>query len=67
MINEYDCRPENYPATGFLVHAIQDNMSGESKTVSDFANLGIDSTICNLGTDVFELSGPATSNLSMDV
>ena len=58
VVKEHDCRTQHIPPT-FKVHA--NFLGATSLTHTDFeVDLGIDATMCNLGTDTFEISGPAT-------
>ena len=61
VVKEHDCRPQNTPPTFNMIGA--NSIAATSLTHTDFqVDLGIDATMCNLGTDTFELSGPATGD-----
>ena len=64
VVKEHDCRPQNTPPTFNAVHA---NSIGATALIhTDFqVDLGIDATMCSLGADTFELSGPATGGSYM--
>ena len=63
VVREHDCRPQNTAPVFNAIHA--NFISTTPLTHTNFeVDEGIDPTMC-LGTDIFELSGPATGGAYM--
>ena len=64
-VKEYDCRPQTSPA---LFTVLANTEVSKTQSYSDFIALGINAIVCGItSTRNFELSGPATEEVFMDV
>ena len=64
-VKEYDCTPQTSPA---LFTVLANTEVSKTQSYSKFAALGINASVCGItSTRNFELSGPATGGVFLDI